>query len=166
MLFKSILIVIAVFSFTRVLARDTHYFQLPNPWNGVKDPNGFYTRECISDNGYCPEEKDSVPDVPKNPEVAAEFPGGKAAWERFLHRNLRYPQDAQDNDIQGFVVVQFVVDREGNVSQVQAISGPAELRGEAERVIKKSGKWEPAVQNARKVPSYKKQPIGFSLQDQ
>lgn len=99
-------------------------------------------------------------------EIESSYPGGKAAWERFLKRNLRYPQDAQDNGIQGYVVVQFVVDREGNVSQVHAISGPPELRAEAERVIGKSGKWEPAIQNARKVPSYKKQPIGFALQDQ
>jgi protein TonB len=99
-------------------------------------------------------------------EIESSYPGGKAAWERFLKRNLRYPQDAQDNGIQGYVVVQFVVDREGNVSQVHAISGPPELRAEAERVISKSGKWEPAIQNARKVPSYKKQPIGFALQDQ
>lgn len=99
-------------------------------------------------------------------EIDASYPGGKQAWERFLNKNLRYPPYAQDNEIQGPVVVQFVVDREGNVSQVQAISGPAELRAEAERVIKKSGKWEPAIQNARKVPSYKKQPIVFSLQEQ
>lgn len=99
-------------------------------------------------------------------EIESSYPGGRPAWERFLNKNFRYPQDAQDNGIQGTVVVQFVVDREGNVSNVQAISGPPELRGEAERVIRKSGKWEPAVQNARKVPSYKKQPIVFSLQDQ
>ena len=99
-------------------------------------------------------------------EIDASYPNGIPAWQRFLNKNLRYPQDAQDNGIQGTVVVQFVVDREGNVSQVQAISGPQELRGEAERVIRKSGKWIPAIQNARNVPSYKKQPIGFTLQDQ
>jgi protein TonB len=50
------------------------------------------------------------------------------------------------------------------VSDVEAIQGPNELRGEAIRVIKKSGKWEPAVQNGRKVKSYKKQPITFRLE--
>lgn len=99
-------------------------------------------------------------------EIESKYPGGRPAWERFLNKYLRYPQDAQDNGIQGPVVVQFVVDREGNVSQVQAISGPVELRAEAERVIKKSGKWEPAIQNARKVPSYKKTTYHFALQDQ
>jgi protein TonB len=57
------------------------------------------------------------------------------------------------------VVVRFIVDKEGNVSDVEAISGPAPLQKEAVRVIRLSGKWEPAIQNGRKVKSYKKQPI-------
>jgi len=77
---------------------------------------------------------------------------------------LKYPQEAQDNEIQGAVVVQFIVDKGGMVSDVEAISGPQELRDEAVRVIKKSGKWTPAVQNGRQVKSYKKQPIVFRLE--
>jgi len=52
------------------------------------------------------------------------------------------------------------------VSDVEAISGPNELRAEAVRVIKKSGKWTAAVQNGRQVKSYKKQPITFRLEAQ
>lgn len=99
-------------------------------------------------------------------EIESEYPGGAAAWQRYLNRNLRYPQDAIDNEIQGTVVVQFIVDKEGQVSEVDAISGPKELRDEAVRVIKKSGKWTPAVQNGRQVKSYKKQPIVFRLESQ
>lgn len=98
-------------------------------------------------------------------EIESEYPGGSAAWQRYLNRNLRYPQEAIDNEIQGAVVVQFIVDKEGNVSDVEAISGPNELRNEAIRVIKKSGKWTPAVQNGRQVKSYKKQPIVFKLEE-
>lgn len=97
-------------------------------------------------------------------EIESEYPGGAAAWQRYLNRNLRYPQEAIDNEVQGAVVVQFIVDKEGNVSDVEAISGPQELRGEAVRVIRKSGKWTPAVQNGRQVKSYKKQPIVFRLE--
>ena len=97
-------------------------------------------------------------------EIESEYPGGAAAWQRYLNRNLRYPQEAIDNEVQGAVVVQFIVDKEGNVSDVEAISGPQELRAEAVRVIKKSGKWTPAVQNGRQVKSYKKQPIVFRLE--
>ncbi|WP_205508844.1 energy transducer TonB [Longitalea arenae] len=99
-------------------------------------------------------------------EIESEYPGGAAAWQRYLNRNLRYPQEAIDNEVQGAVVVQFIVDKEGNVSDVEAISGPNELRGEAVRVIKKSGKWTPAVQNGRQVKSYKKQPIVFRLESE
>jgi protein TonB len=96
-------------------------------------------------------------------EIESEYPGGLPAWQRFLNRNLHYPQNAIDNGVQGFVVVQFIVDKEGNVSDVVAVSGPDELRAEAVRVIKKSGKWTPAIQNGHQVKSYKKQPIGFKI---
>lgn len=97
-------------------------------------------------------------------EIESEYPGGTSAWQRYLNKSLRYPQDAIDNEVQGTVVVQFIVDKEGTVSAVEAISGPEELRDEAARVIKKSGKWTPAVQNGRQVKSYKKQPITFRLE--
>ncbi len=97
-------------------------------------------------------------------EIESEYPGGTSAWQRYLNKSLRYPQDAIDNEVQGTVVVQFIVDKEGTVSAVEAISGPEELREEAARVIKKSGKWTPAVQNGRQVKSYKKQPITFRLE--
>jgi protein TonB len=101
-------------------------------------------------------------------EIESEYPGGPAAWLRYLNKNFRYPDEAVNNEIQGTVVVQFIVDKEGNVSDVSAISGPTDggLRDEAVRVIKKSGKWTPAVQNGRQVKSYKKQPIVFKLEAQ
>ena len=97
-------------------------------------------------------------------EIESDYPGGQAAWQRYLLKTLRYPQEAQDNEIQGTVVVQFIVDKAGVVSNVEAIAGPSELRDEAVRVIKKSGSWTPAVQNGRQVKSYKKQPIVFRLE--
>jgi periplasmic protein TonB len=99
-------------------------------------------------------------------EIESEYPGGASAWQRYLNKNLRYPQEAIDNEIQGTVIVQFIVDKAGMVSDVEAISGPNELRDEAVRVIKKSGQWTPAVQNGRQVKSYKKQPIVFRLEAQ
>jgi len=93
-------------------------------------------------------------------EIESGYPGGPTAWQRFLNRNFHYPEV----DAQGTVVVQFIVDKDGNVSEVEAISGPEELRPEAVRVIKKSGKWTPAIQNGRQVKSFKKQPILFRLE--
>ena len=101
-------------------------------------------------------------------EIESEYPGGRPAWERYLNKNFRYPEDAINNEIQGVVMVQFIVDKEGNVSDVQALSGPAQggLQEEAVRVIRKSGTWNPAIQNGRKVKSYKKQPVIFKLEMQ
>ena len=97
-------------------------------------------------------------------EMESEYPGGMSAWARYLNRNLRFSQEAIDNGVQGTVVVQFIVDKDGNVSDVVAVSGPQEHYAEAVRVIKKSGKWTPAIQNGHQVKSYKKQPIVFRLE--
>jgi len=101
-------------------------------------------------------------------EIESEYPGGPSAWQRYLNKNFHYPEDGSNNDIQGVVIIQFIVDKEGNVSDVQAVSGPEEggLREEAIRVIRKSGLWIPAIQNGRKVKSYKKQSVEFKLMNQ
>jgi len=98
-------------------------------------------------------------------EIESEYPGGLSAWVAFLNRNLanNYPQQAADNEIQGTVIIQFIVDLQGNVSDVVALEGPKELRDAAITVIKKSGKWIPAIQNGQHVKSYKRQPITFKL---
>jgi len=101
-------------------------------------------------------------------EIESEYPGGTAAWMRYLNKNFRYPEDAINNEIQGTVVVQFIVDKDGIVSDVEVVDGPdaGGLRQEAIRVIKQSGKWIPAIQNGRQVKSYKKQPVIFKLMQQ
>ena len=99
-------------------------------------------------------------------EIESEYPGGIAAWYRYLQKNLVYPDEAVSAEVQGQVVVRFIVDKEGVVSDVEAVSGPNELRDAAVTVIKRSGKWNPAVQNGRKVKSYKSQPVNFKLEAQ
>jgi periplasmic protein TonB len=95
-------------------------------------------------------------------EIESDYPGGRVAWQRFLNRNLRFPPV---EDVQGTVVVQFIVGKDGSVSNVEAVSGPDELRAEAVRVIKKSGKWTPAIQNGHQVISQKRQPIIFRFEN-
>ncbi|MHA4843996.1 energy transducer TonB [Flavitalea antarctica] len=101
-------------------------------------------------------------------EIESSYPGGVEAWKRFLIKNLsnNYPQDAAEAGIQGKVVVMFIVDRDGNLSNVQAVEGPKELHEPAIKTIKKSGKWQPAQQNGKIVNSYKRQPIIFTIADQ
>jgi len=100
-------------------------------------------------------------------EIESSYPAGPQAWMRFLIKNFHTPEEAADQTgaTTSTVIVQFIVDKEGNVSDVHAISGPEILRKEAERVIKKSGRWEPAIQNGRKVSSYKSQPIVVQINE-
>jgi protein TonB len=101
-------------------------------------------------------------------EIESQYPGGMKAWTRYLTKNLppNIPQEAIENGIGGRIEVKFVVDTLGNVSDVEVVSGPKELWEMAVKVIRKSGRWEPAIQNGRKVKSYKRQPILVDIQDQ
>jgi protein TonB len=98
-------------------------------------------------------------------EIVAEFPGGQGEWMRYLQKNLRYPENAIDNGTQGVVRVQFVIDREGNISEVHALNDLGYgLAEEAIRIIKKGPKWKPAEQNGRKVIYRHIQAITFRLE--
>ncbi|HMC85584.1 MAG TPA: energy transducer TonB, partial [Chitinophagaceae bacterium] len=91
-----------------------------------------------------PKKKDEGETIFTRVEIESQYPGGLKVWAAFVYRNLVYPQEAIDNEKEGTVQVQFIVDKEGNVSDVIAISGPEELRASGVAVIKKSGKWSPA----------------------
>lgn len=89
-------------------------------------------------------------------EKEAKFPGGMEGWKRYLERNLDAQVASNDGAPAGQyqVKVQFIVDKEGNISNVQAIDVPKACPScgpEAVKVIKKGPKWEPAVQNGRNV---------------
>lgn len=89
-------------------------------------------------------------------EKEAKFPGGMEGWKRYLERNLDANVAANDGAAMGnyTVKVQFIVDKGGNISNVQAIDVPKACPScgpEAVKVIKKGPKWEPAVQNGRNV---------------
>ena len=114
-----------------------------------------------------PKKRDDDDGIVIDVQFQSEYPGGVSAWTRYLTRTLPkyYGDEFVEKGIQGRVVVQFIVDKEGNVSEAHGISGPNELRGIAEAVIMKSGKWKPAMKNGQQVKSYKAQPIIFVLED-
>ncbi|HTB25496.1 MAG TPA: energy transducer TonB [Puia sp.] len=98
-------------------------------------------------------------------EKESEYPGGTAGWYHYLMKNLKYPDRAVSGSIQGMVRVSFIVDKDGYViSPFIAKSVEYSLDEEALRIIKDSGKWEPAFQNGHNVKSYKIQPLNFKLQ--
>lgn len=100
-------------------------------------------------------------------EQPAEFPGGPAAMMKWLNNNMRYPEAAQQNDIQGKVVVNFVVEKDGSIAQVKIAKGvDKDLDREAVRVVKKMPKWQPGKNNGVPVRSYFNLPVTFRLQNQ
>jgi periplasmic protein TonB len=98
--------------------------------------------------------------VEKNP----AFPGGEAELLGFLAKNIKYPQFAQESSIQGRVYVQFVVERDGSVSEVKAVRDIGGGCGkEAERVVRSMPKWSPGEQNGRPVRVKYTLPVLFAL---
>jgi antitoxin component YwqK of YwqJK toxin-antitoxin module len=101
-------------------------------------------------------------------EKEAEFPGGMEGWKSYLERNLNANVAAMDKAPVGYytVKVQFIIDKEGNVSNVKAISIPAlcpSCGKEAERIIRKGPKWTSAMQNGKQVIYQAIQYITFSV---
>lgn len=98
-------------------------------------------------------------------EKSAEFPGGNAALGKWLSENVRYPQNAYENDIQGRVIVKFVIGKDGTVRdpKIEKSGMNRELDAEALRVAKLMPKWIPAKNNGVNVNSYYSMPVVFKL---
>lgn len=100
-------------------------------------------------------------------EQQAEFPGGQAALMKWLSQNVRYPETAQQNDVQGRVIVKFVVEKDGSIGAATILKGvDKDLDREALRVVKKMPKWQPGKNNGVAVRSYFNLPVVFKLQNQ
>ena len=117
--------------------------------------------------------KEPEPQVKKEEEIfvaveqQAEFPGGQAALMKWLSNNIRYPEAAQQNDIQGRVIVKFVVEKDGSIGAASIVKGvDKDLDREALRVVKKMPKWQPGKNNGVAVRSYFNLPVTFKLQMQ
>ncbi|MFT6940337.1 MAG: protein TonB [Cyclobacteriaceae bacterium] len=93
-----------------------------------------------------------------------EFPGGMPAFYKFVGDNMTYPAQARRMGIEGRVFVQFVVDRDGSVTEVKAVKGiGAGCDQEAERVLRMSPKFKPGKQRGRSVKVRMVLPIIFKL---
>jgi TonB family protein len=97
-------------------------------------------------------------------EQAPGFPGGYVELNNYLVKNLRYPAKARENKTQGRVIVTFVVEPDGSITNTRVVRGIGYgADEEALRVIKASPKWLPGIQNGRKVRVAYTIPIQFSL---
>lgn len=102
-------------------------------------------------------------------QIEAEFPGGKAAWAKYLERNLNRDLPSENGAPPGkySVMVSFLVDKNGNISEVTAENDPGYgTKDEAVRVIKKGPAWKPAVQNGRNVAYRARQQITFQVSEE
>ena len=98
-------------------------------------------------------------------EEMPQFPGGMAEAMKFLAKNIKYPVAAQEAKIEGRVIVQFVVGRDGNVSDVKVMHGVnPELDAEAIRVVSMMPNWIPGKQRGKAVAVKYTMPIMFRLQ--
>jgi protein TonB len=124
------------------------------------DPNATYDFNATETQVV--EEK--KPEIFMYVEQMPEFPGGQTELIKYLQKNLRYPAAARENGIEGKVVLQFVVDESGKISDIQTIrdigGGCAE---EAIRVVKNMPPWKPGKQNGNAVKVYFKLPVTFKL---
>lgn len=109
--------------------------------------------------------KEVKEEVIKYPDKEPEYIGGYAEMSKFIISTQVYPEKAIKNKEQGRVLVRFIVEKDGSVTGVHAISGDHEnLKKEAERVVRKFPKWVPAEVDGKRVRSYAEIPITFVLE--
>ncbi|MCF8298966.1 MAG: energy transducer TonB [Saprospiraceae bacterium] len=108
------------------------------------------------------ENKDTIIRIIEKP---PSFPGGEEARVKFIIENVEYPDLAREKNIQGTVYVSFVVDTDGNVTDVEVLRGiGGGCDEEAVRVIKLMPKWKPGTQRGKAVRVQFNMPIKFTLQ--
>ena len=113
------------------------------------------------------------PDPPKEEETKVfdvveqmpSFPGGQSALLQYLSSNIKYPVVAEENGVQGRVIVTFVVEKDGSITDVRVVkSVDPSLDKEAQRVVKSMPKWIPGKQNGAAVRVKYTVPVTFRLQ--
>ena len=133
---------------------------------GIKD-EGIVAPAVIDDGkGIVEEKKEDENKIFEKVEIEASFKGGESAWRKYLERNLNPSAPVDNGAPEGTytVYVQFIVSKDGSISDVKSLTSHGYgMEAEAIRVIKKGPAWTPAIQNGRSVNAYRKQPITFQV---
>lgn len=118
-----------------------------------------------------PEAKEAPADSTAKEEVfmvaeqMPEFPGGMKEMLKFLQENVKYPEDAMKNNVQGRVIVQFVIEKDGTPTEFKVLrSVDPDLDAEALRVLQTMPKWKPGMQRGEVVRVKFTVPVSFKLQ--
>ena len=97
-------------------------------------------------------------------EVMPQFPGGPIAMLKYIMENIKYPEQAMKEGIQGRVTVRFIVEKDGSISDVRPVlSVHPLLNKEAVRVVESMPKWSPGKQNGKPVRVRFNVPVMFKL---
>ena len=97
-------------------------------------------------------------------EVMPQFPGGQIAMLKYIMENIKYPEQAMKEGIQGRVTVRFIVEKDGSISDVRPVlSVHPLLNKEAVRVVESMPKWSPGKQNGKPVRVRFNVPVMFKL---
>jgi TonB family protein len=130
--------------------------------NGKVSALEVYDQGALVNKSYFGEDGQPLTDT-TNRDIEALFPGGDKAWANYLYKNLYFPTQFQiTNSDKAVVVVDWVVDEEGRVGNVNVYSSfHPEFDKIAVKIIQNSPKWKPAVQHNRKIKAYRRQPITF-----
>ena len=108
--------------------------------------------------------ENSAMDIVKQPEQAAEFPGGQEALYSFIVDNISYPVKAKQDNVEGTVYTQFIIDSKGDVKDIKVVRGVSqELDQAAVDVLKALPQWKPAENNGKKVNTLFTIPIKYQL---
>lgn len=111
------------------------------------------------------EVEEEEPEIFMVVEQMPEFPGGQAELFKYISQNIQYPAIAKENGIQGKVFIQFVVGKDGSITNVTVLRGvDPSLDKEAVRVVKSMPKWKPGKQRGKPVYVRYQVPINFKLQ--
>lgn len=112
------------------------------------------------------EHDDSNDDIYVAAEQMPEFVGGMGALMRWLGQNIVYPMEALDDGISGRVIMKFVIEKDGTISNPEIVKGVHPLLdAEAFRVISIMPKWTPAKKNGQPIRCYFTLPVSFVLND-
>lgn len=114
-------------------------------------------------------EKELADKIFEKVEIEAKYPGGDKQWRMFLEKNLNGSIPVDNGAPAGIytVVVQFIVSKDGSISDVKPLTDHGYgTEKEVVRVITKGPKWEPAIQGGRMVKAYRKQPVTFMVEDE
>ena len=145
---------------TLSISKSYGYFNLAPAHKGIVPPTAN-NPETAPSNSAAPSATDSIyTRVDKQP----DFPGGLTAFYKYLGKTIKYPSGARQKGIQGKVVLQFIVKKDGSIANVKVVRKVSpDIDREAARAIGISPKWRPGLIKGKPVNCQFNVPVSFTL---